>query len=105
MVADGAINRNTGRRVFAEVFKCDVDPEAYVKENGLAQVSDTGAIEPVIDQVLAANEKAVGEYLAGNEKNFQFLIGQAMKALRGKADPQIVRDVLTARLALLKGKS
>ena len=105
MVAEGAINRNTGRRVFAEVFKNDVDPAAYVKENGLTQVSDTGAIEPVIDQVLAANEKAVGEYLAGNEKNFQFLIGQSMKALRGKADPQVVKDVLSARLDLLKGKS
>ncbi len=105
MVSDGVINRNTGRKVFEEVFKNDTDPESYVKENGLTQVSDTGAIEPVIDQVIAANEKAVGEYLAGNEKNFQFLIGQAMKALRGKADPQVVRDVLTARLALLKSKS
>ena len=103
MVLDGKINRATGRKVFAEVFANDVDPKAYVENNGLLQVSDTGSIEPAIADVIAKNEKAVSEYLAGNEKNFQFLIGQSMKALRGKADPQVVRDVLQALLDKLKG--
>lgn len=105
MVADGEINRSTGRKIFAEVFANDVNPAAYVKAQGLGQVSDSGTIEPVIADVLANNEKAVAEYLAGNEKNFQFLVGQSMKALRGKADPQVVRDVLTALLQKLSGKS
>jgi len=94
MVEAGKINRGTGRKVFAEVFANDVDPAAYVEKNGLIQVSDTGSIEPFISEVIAQNEKAVTEYLAGNEKNFQFLVGQSMKSLRGKADPQVVRDVL-----------
>lgn len=103
MVLDGKINRATGRKVFAEVFADNVDPKAYVEKNGLLQVSDTGSIEPAIAEVIAKNEKAVTEYLAGNEKNFQFLIGQSMKALRGKADPQVVRDVLQTLLDKLKG--
>ena len=98
MVEEGKINRGTGRKVFAEVFENDVDPREYVEKHGLAQVSDAGSIEPVIADVLAKNEKAVSEYRAGNEKNFQFLIGQSMKALRGKADPQVVREVLLALL-------
>jgi len=103
MVSEGKINRGTGRKVFAEVFAHDVDPEAYVAQHGLVQVSDSGSIDPVIAEVLAQNEKAVGEYLAGNEKNFQFLVGQSMKALRGKADPQVVRDVLLSQLEKLRG--
>lgn len=103
MVSSGQINRGTGRKVFAEVFANDVDPKAYIEEHGLLQVSDTGSIEPAIAQVITQNEKAVSEYLAGNEKNFQFLTGQSMKALRGKADPQVVRDVLQALLDKLKG--
>ena len=98
MVEEGKINRGTGRKVFAEVFEHDVDPIAYIEKNGLIQVSDTGSIEPVIADVIAKNEKAVSEYLAGSEKNFQFLVGQSMKALRGKADPQVVREVLQSLL-------
>lgn len=104
MVLEGKINRATGRKVFTEVFTNDVDPKAYVETHGLVQVSDTGSIEPVIADVIAKNEKAVSEYLAGNEKNFQFLVGQSMKALRGKADPQVVRDVLQVLLDKLLDK-
>jgi len=102
MVLAGKINRATGRKVFTEVFTNDVDPKAYVETHGLVQVSDTGSIEPVIADIIIQNEKAVSEYLAGNEKNFQFLVGQSMKALRGKADPQVVRDVLQVLLDKLK---
>ena len=94
MVNDGKINRKTGREVFAKVFTDNVDPAKYVEENGLAQVSDLSAIEPAIKEVLANNEKAVSEYLAGSEKNFQFLVGQSMRSLKGKADPQAVRATL-----------
>ncbi len=93
-VLDGKINRKTGKQVLAKVVEENVIPSEYVEKNGLAQVSDLSAIEPVIREVLDANGKAVGEYLAGNEKNFQFLIGQSMRSLKGKADPQAVRATL-----------
>lgn len=98
MVAESKINRATGRKVLAEVFSKNVSPKEYVEQNRLAQVSDSSVIEPVIEEMLAENEKAVSEYLSGNEKSFQFLVGQAMKALRGKADPQAVRLILSEQL-------
>ena len=88
--------------MLAKVVEENVIPEEYVEKNGLAQVSDLSSIEPIIKDVLAANEKAVGEYLAGNEKNFQFLIGQSMRSLKGKADPQAVRTVLQKLLDELR---
>jgi aspartyl-tRNA(Asn)/glutamyl-tRNA(Gln) amidotransferase subunit B len=102
MVQDGQINRKSGRKVLEEVFMNGVDPETYVKENGLAQVSDASAIEPVIKEVLDANPGPVSEYLAGKEKNFQFLVGQSMRALKGKADPQAVRTTLEKLLGEMK---
>lgn len=98
MVTEGKINRAVGRKVLAEIFRTNEDPEVYIRNKGLAQVSDAGAIEPVIRQVVSANDKAVKEYLSGNEKNFQFLIGQSMRALQGKADPQVVRELLSSIL-------
>lgn len=94
MVNEGKINRGTGRRIFAEVFTKNVDPVRYAEENSLAQISDASSIEGPICEMLDANGKPVAEYLAGNEKNLQYLIGQSMKALKGKADPQAVREVL-----------
>ena len=102
MVQDGQINRKSGRKVLEEVFMNGVDPESYVKENGLAQVSDASAIEPIIKEVLDANPGPVSEYLAGKEKNFQFLVGQSMRALKGKADPQAVRTTLEKLLGEMK---
>ena len=97
LVNEGKVNRKTGRQVLEKAFAEDIDPAEYIEKNGLAQVSDASAIEPEIKKVLDENTKAVTEYLAGSEKNFQFLVGQSMRALRGKADPQAVREVL-ARL-------
>ena len=101
MVLEQKINRSTAKKVFAKVFSDDVDPEKYVEEHGLAQVSDVGKIESAVSAVLIENEKAVHEYLEGKEKNFQFLIGKSMAALKGKADPQLVREILQN---LLDGK-
>ncbi len=98
MVNDGKINRTTGKKVLQAVFEHNAEPESYVVEHGLSQVSDVSAIEPLIKAVLEENEKAVSEYRAGNAKSMQFLIGQSMKALKGKADPQAVRTILTALL-------
>ena len=98
LVNEGKVNRKTGRKVLEKAFTEDIDPAQYIEENGLSQVSDASAIEPAIKQVLDENPKAVSEFLAGSEKNFQFLVGQSMRALRGKADPQAVRSVLTKLL-------
>ena len=98
MVNEGKINRNVGRQVLSAVFSEDVDPEAYVEKNGLSQISDADSIEPIIRAVLRENENAVSEFLGGRQKNFQFLVGQSMKALKGKADPQVVRSSLEKML-------
>lgn len=102
MVADGKINRKSGKKVLAAVFEEDVDPAQYVEKNSLAQVSDLGAIEPVIKEIIANNEKAVSEYLGGNEKSLQFFIGQSMRQLKGKADPQAVRETVIKLLNELR---
>ena len=98
MVSEGKINRKVGREVLEKVFEENVDPEKFVSDNNLAQVSDTSAIEPVLKEVIANNEKAVTEYLGGVEKSFGFLVGQSMRALGGKADPQAVRQILKDNL-------
>ncbi len=94
MVNDGKINRKSGKKILTAVFEEDVDPQEYADKNGLAQVSDASAIEPAIRKVIAENTKAVDEYKAGNTKNIQFLIGQSMRELRGKADPKTIKDLL-----------
>jgi len=102
LVEDGKINRKSGKKVLTAIFEEDADPDAYIKENGLAIVSDAGAIEPVIAKVLADNDKAVSEYLAGNTKNIQYLIGQSMRELKGKADPKTVKDILEKQLSSMQ---
>jgi aspartyl-tRNA(Asn)/glutamyl-tRNA(Gln) amidotransferase subunit B len=72
--------------------------DAEVEAKGLKQMSDSGAIEKIIDAVLAANPKSVDEYRAGKDKAFNALVGQVMKQTRGKANPQQVNDLLRARL-------
>jgi len=70
-----------------------------VEQQGLAQVSDTGAIETAIDQIMAANMGQVEEYRGGKDKVFGFFVGQVMKAMKGKANPAVVNDLLKQKLA------
>ena len=93
-VADGRISRQSAREVFAYAFDGGEDVEGYIKRHGLEMVSDDAAYERVLSEVLAACEKDVAAYRAGNEKVFGFLVGQAMKALRGKADPKKISEML-----------
>jgi len=76
----------------------DGDPDAIIESRGLRQISDTGAIEAMIDEVLAANPAIVEEYRAGKQKAFNSLVGQVMKAAKGKANPQQVNTVLKQKL-------
>ena len=94
LVQKNVINRGTAKKVFAEVFTNNVEPETYVKEHNLAMVTDNAAIRSTIEQVLAANEKSVNEYKDGKQQALQYLIGQSMRALKGQAPAQEVTAVL-----------
>jgi aspartyl-tRNA(Asn)/glutamyl-tRNA(Gln) amidotransferase subunit B len=98
-VLDGTINNKTAKGVFAALWNGEgASAEAIIETRGLKQISDAGAIEKIIDEVLAANPGPVAEFRAGKEKAFNSLVGQAMKATRGKANPQQVNEILRRRL-------
>lgn len=94
MLNSNKISRDSAKKVFGAVFADDVIPADYVKENNMEMVSDTGAIKAVIEEVIASNQKAVDEYKEGKEKSFNFLIGQSMRALKGKAPAAEVTKIL-----------
>ena len=99
-MADGTINSKTAKDVFAALWAGDgSSADAIIEARGLRQISDSGAIEKIIDEVLAANTRSVEEYRAGKDKAFNALVGQAMKATKGKANPQQVNEILRRRLA------
>ncbi len=99
LVEAGAINLNTGKRVFAEMFKSGAAAKAIVEAQGLAQISDTGAIEVIVAKVLDTNPNEVEKYLGGKETVLGFLVGQAMKESRGKAKPATVQEIMKRQLA------
>jgi len=100
-IADNTISNKIARDVFDALWAGDgKDADAVIEAKGWKQITDTGAIEALVDEVLAANQKSVDEYRAGKEKAFNALVGQAMKATRGKANPQQVTDLLKKKLGV-----
>ena len=98
-IADNTISNKIARDVFEALWAGDgKDADAVISARGWQQITDTGAIEALVDEVLAANQKSVEEYRAGKEKAFNALVGQAMKATKGKANPQQVTDLLKKKL-------
>ena len=98
-IADNTISNKMAREVFDALWAGEgADADAIIAARGLKQVTDSGAIETVIDEVLAANEKSVAEFRAGKEKAFNALVGQVMKATKGKASPQQVDSLLRKKL-------
>ena len=97
-VEGGKINQANAKKVFAKILEDDVEPLAYMEKEGLLMVSDSGAIEGAVDQVLAENPKTVEEFHSGKEKVLGFLVGQVMKRMRGKADPGMVNELLRKKL-------
>lgn len=99
LVDRGIVNRTVAKSVFEEIFARDVDPEAYVEEKGLKMVSDEGALRTAIEGIWEANPQSVADYRSGKEKAMGFLVGQTMRAMKGKADPamvnKIVKELLT----------
>lgn len=95
LIEKGTINRTTAKEVFEKVFAENVDPEVYVEENGLKIEADDGALKGIIESIVAANPQSVADYKAGKKKAIGFLVGQTMKAMKGKADPGTVNKMLT----------
>jgi aspartyl-tRNA(Asn)/glutamyl-tRNA(Gln) amidotransferase subunit B len=97
--ADGTLSSKMMKEVFAAMWSGEGDADAVIAARGLKQISDSGAIEAAIDEVLAANARQVEDYRAGKEKAFNSLVGQVMKATRGKANPVQVNEILRRKLS------
>ncbi len=98
LIADGTISGKIAKTVFEEMFDNGKDPEAVVEEKGLKQISDEGAIEKIIDDIIAANPKQVEQIKNGNDKLIGWFVGQTMQATKGKANPGIVNKLLNKKL-------
>jgi aspartyl-tRNA(Asn)/glutamyl-tRNA(Gln) amidotransferase subunit B len=98
-IDDGTLSGKMAKEVFDAVWAGEGDPDAIIEKRGLKQISDSGAIEKIVDEVISANAKQVEDYRAGKEKAFNSLVGQAMKLSKGKANPQQVSDILRRKLS------
>jgi len=96
---EAVISGAGGKKVLDLLMEENIEVDAAIEKLGLKQISDEGAIEKIVDEVLAANEDKVAEYKAGKEKLFGFFVGQVMKASRGKANPQVVNKILKSKLS------
>ena len=94
MVDKKEINSSVANTVFETMFSEDIDPVKYVDEKGLKTVNDEGALRKTIEEVVANNPQAVEDYHNGKEKAIGALVGQTMKAMKGKADPAMVNQIL-----------
>jgi aspartyl-tRNA(Asn)/glutamyl-tRNA(Gln) amidotransferase subunit B len=97
-IDDNTISGKIAKTVFEEVWKNGKSADEVIEEKGLKQVTDTGAIESIVDEVIAANPSQVAEYQAGKEKMLGFFVGQVMKASKGKANPGMVNQLLKKKL-------
>lgn len=94
LIDAGSINRTVAKEVFEVVFAENVDPESYVKEKGLLIVNDEGELRKTIDEIIASNPQSVEDYHNGKTKAMGFLVGQTMKAMKGKADPGMINTIV-----------
>ena len=90
----GTVNSSVAKEVFEQIFKENVDPEVYIEEHGLKTVNDEGALKATIEQIISENPQSVADYKGGKKKAIGFLVGQTMKAMKGKADPAGVNKIL-----------
>jgi aspartyl-tRNA(Asn)/glutamyl-tRNA(Gln) amidotransferase subunit B len=98
-IADNTISGKIAKQVFEELWQSTSTADEIIAAKGLKQITDTGAIEAIIDSIIAANAKQVEQYRSGNEKVFAFFVGQVMKAMQGKANPAEVNKILKAKLS------
>ncbi len=97
-IESGRISGKIGKQVFSKMLENPKPPKQIIQEEGLVQISDTSELEKIIEEVIAADPTSVEDYRAGKERAFKALMGQAMKLSRGKANPQLITELLTARL-------
>lgn len=97
-IADGTISNNGAKQVFDALWNGETEVDAVIAAKGLKQMSDSGELSAIVDAVLAANPKSVDEYRAGKDKAFNALVGQAMKASKGKANPTQLSELLKKKL-------
>jgi len=97
-VADGKINSSAAQTVLEEMYQTGGDPSQIIEERGLIQVSDEGVLESIVDEVIGKNQKSAEDYKAGKQNALQFLMGQVMKESKGKANPQVVTELLKKKL-------
>jgi aspartyl-tRNA(Asn)/glutamyl-tRNA(Gln) amidotransferase subunit B len=98
-IADGTISGKIAKEVDDAMWAGEGTADEIIAKRGLRQISDAGAIEKIVDQVLAANAKQVEDYRGGKERAFNSLVGQVMKASQGKANPAQVNEILKRKLA------
>ena len=94
MTESGTINSSVAKEVFEKIFEENVEPAAYVEAHGLKTVNDEDALRSKIEEIVAANPQSVEDYKGGKQKAIGFLVGQTMKAMKGKADPASVNKLL-----------
>ena len=97
-IVDNTISNNAAKQVFDALWQGDADVDAIIEAKGLKQMSDSGALEAIVDEVLAANADNIAQYRAGKDKAFNALVGQVMKASKGKANPAQANALLKAKL-------
>jgi len=102
-MVDGTISSKIAKQVFEQMWSGQGNADQIIEAKGLKQITDNSAIESEIDQVLASSQKQVKQFLSGEDKVFNYFVGQVMKATRGKANPDQVRDTLKVKLEQLKG--
>ena len=99
LIEKGTISSKIGKEVFKTMWESKDDPEKIIQDKGLVQITDTKELEGIVDSVIAANPKPVADYQSGNKKAIGALVGQIMKQTRGKANPQLVNQLLAQKLA------
>lgn len=99
LITDNTISGKIAKDVFADMYQTGKDPADIVEEKGLKQVTDTGAIEAIIDEVLQENPENLAAYKGGKDKLFGFFVGQTMKKSQGKANPAVVNEILKKKLS------
>ena len=98
LISDGTISSKIAKKVFAETVANGTDPQKYVEENGMAQLSDESVLAPMVKEIVDNNPQSVEDYKNGKDRAIGFLVGQIMKQTRGKANPKVVNKLLLADL-------
>ena len=99
MIKNNTISSKIAKDIFEVLLTENKDPELIVKEKGLVQITDNNEIEQIVDKVISENSQSVEDYKAGKDRAIGFLVGQAMKLSKGKANPKIVTDMILSKIS------